>query len=56
MENKQTAEQIAQWVIDNTYPCGVEGNKLSQFEIYHTVKERIELLIEQTKQQDNEKV
>jgi len=37
----KTAESIAQWVIDNRYPKS-ENDKVSDHDIYHTVKEAIE--------------
>ena len=36
----KTAEQIAQWVIDNRYPKS-ENNKVSDSEMYHELVESI---------------
>lgn len=36
----KTAEQIAQWVIDNRYPKS-ENNKVSDSEMYHKLVESI---------------
>lgn len=36
----KTAEQIAQWVIDNRYPKS-ENNKVSDSEMYYTLVESI---------------
>ena len=39
-----TKEEIAQWVIDNRYAKS-EYEKVSDFEMYHTIVEQIEALI-----------
>jgi hypothetical protein len=36
----QNLKQIAQWVIDNRYPKS-ESEKVSDFEIYHTILESL---------------
>jgi hypothetical protein len=36
----ETAEEIAQWVIDNRYPKS-DKEKLSDFEMYHIIVEKI---------------
>ena len=41
-------EQIAQWVIDNRYPKS-EFDKVSDFELYHQIKEDIEGLLKPEK-------
>lgn len=38
-----TIEEIAQWVIDNRYPKS-EQEKLSDFELYHVLVEKIRSL------------
>lgn len=40
----RTPEQIAQWAIDNRYPKG-EFNKVSDFELYHTILDDIHRLL-----------
>lgn len=40
----KTAEQIAQWVIDNRYSKG-EGQTIHSFEIYHQIKDDINSIV-----------
>ena len=42
----KTAEQIAQWVIDNRYPKS-ENNKVSDTEMYQTLIEAINQVLRQ---------
>jgi hypothetical protein len=40
----KTKQEIAQWVIDNRYPKS-ENNKVSDFEMYHTLIEEMNQLL-----------